>query len=126
MKHKFGFIVIFVLFSCLISSAQQVDNSSMKTTYRFCEIIISGGFVHNGYVAVDYGQPLKVLGKRRLTDKEGVDLKFNSVVDALNYMSRMGWEYFQVYTIQGTPTSSEAHYVLRKEVLPGEDTSMLY
>ena len=126
MKHKFGFIVIFVLFSCLISSAQQVDNSSMKTTYRFCEIIISGGFVHNGYVAVDYGQPLKVLGKRRLTDKDGVDLKFNSVVAALNYMSKMGWEYFQVYTIQGTPTSSEAHYVLRKEVLPGEDTSKLY
>ena len=114
------------MFSCFILSAQQLDNSSTKTTYRFCEIIIQDGFVHNSYVAVDYGQPLKVLGKRRLTDKEGVDLKFNSVVDALNYMSKMGWEYFQVYTIQGTPTSSEAHYVLRKEVLPGEDTSKLY
>jgi uncharacterized membrane protein SirB2 len=40
MKQKISFIVIFVLFSCLILSAQQVDNRSAKTTYRFCEIII--------------------------------------------------------------------------------------
>ena len=63
MKQKISFIVIFVLFSCFILSAQQLDNSSTKTTYRFCEIIIQDGFVHNSYVAVDYGQPLKVLGK---------------------------------------------------------------
>lgn len=126
MNYKLLVSVIFFSFLFLIAGAQQTEKNQSKTTYRFCEIIIQDGFVHNRNVSVDYGQSLKLLGNRRLTDKEGNDLKFNSVVDALNYMSKLGWEYFQVYTIQGAGTGSEAHYVFRKEIQPGEDCSALY
>jgi len=126
MKQKLFFTIIVFSLSFLIANAQQIEKSQPKTIYRFCEIIAQDGFIHNGYVAIDYGQALKILGNRKLTDKDGREMKFNSVVDALNYMSKLGWEYFQVYTIQGTPTSSEAHYVFRKEIQPGENCSALY
>ncbi len=126
MNYKLLISVIVFSFSLLMTNAQQIEKSQPKTTYRFCEIIVQDGFVHNGYVAVDYGQAVKILGNRRLTDKEGRDMKFNSVVDALNYMSKTGWEYFQVYTVHSTSTGSEAHYVFRKEIQPGDDCSALY
>ena len=45
------------------------------------------------YVDVDYGQSARLLSlDRRLYDENGKALKFNSLMDAVNYMGTLGWE----------------------------------
>lgn len=45
------------------------------------------------YVDVDYGQEARLLSlDRRLYGENGKQLKFKSVMDAVNYMGTLGWE----------------------------------
>ena len=43
-------------------------------------------------VEVDYGADTKFFSDTRMKDDEGKAVKFNSVSDILNYMSKQGWE----------------------------------
>ena len=43
-------------------------------------------------VEVDFGGDTKFFSDTRMKDDEGKAVKFNSVADILNYMSRQGWE----------------------------------
>jgi hypothetical protein len=121
MKIKVLVMVGFIAFFVAHLSAQNVSNESNSKTYQFCELIVPDGFVFNAPVDVDYGQAVKWRSKRRLTDGNGVALKFNSVIDAINYMSKQGWEYFQAYSVQISASTAEAHYVFRK----GADKELL-
>jgi hypothetical protein len=114
MRIKILVMVGFIAFFVAHLSAQNVSNESNSKTYQFCELIVPDGFLFNSPVDVDYGQAVKWRSKRRLTDGNGVVLKFKSVVDAINYMSEQGWDYFQVYSTQISSSTSEAHYVFRK------------
>jgi hypothetical protein len=70
-------------------------------------------------IAVDYGQEQNFWkgGWRgeRIRTEEGKIKNFNSVVDALNYMSDEGWTFVNAYAItQGG--QNVYHYVMKKEI----------
>ncbi len=83
--------------------------------FDYCQIRgesnINGSKVN---VTVDFGKDLKWFANTSLKDSPAKDMKFSSMIDALNYMSREGWEIFQAYaTTEGSLTGY--YFLLRKK-----------
>ena len=53
-------------------------------------------------VSIDFGQStswLTSMSESRLVDKDGKEIKFNSMIDALNYLTQFGWRFAQAYVV---------------------------
>ena len=73
-------------------------------------------------VSVDFGQQTNLFSDNRLVDEDGKVIIFNSMIDAMNYMGTMGWEFEQAYVVttgSGATSSNVYHWLLSKYV--GED-----
>ena len=103
--------LIFTLFvfTSLITSAQ--DTSTVE---RYCRMVISErSFSTKVNIELDLGEERKLLaGDTRLRDElTGKLKKFNSVVDALNYMGAQGWSLVNAFPMGD---SRIYHYYFRK------------
>lgn len=91
--------------------------SGTATGQRFvyCELVGTQKFFSSDVVvAVDYGLINSYYGDNIIIDKEtGKAQTFNSMVDALNYMGSMGWEFVQAYTAT-TGQSNVYRWLLKK------------
>lgn len=79
-------------------------------------------------VQIDFGQQTKLFSDNRLVDERGNVITFNSMVDAMNYMGTLGWEFEQAYVVTvggGTTASNVYHWLLSKYVGEGGDTNTL-
>ena len=108
-----------MLLFCISSFAQDPWNP----TRVYCDIVGIGNFTGTKVkVSIDFGQARKFMdGKynRSLVDKDGKELKFNSMVDALNYMAQLGWRFEQAYVLTentGVSKQNVYHYLLSKEL----------
>lgn len=93
----------------------------------YCEIVgtmkILSGKVS---VSVDFGQQ-SYFKDNRLVDENGDIMTFNSMVDAMNYMSTLGWEFEQAYVVTmgaGNTASNVYHWLLSKYKYEGEDETL--
>ncbi len=53
-------------------------------------------------VAIDFGQSTSWLGamnESMIVDKNGKEIKFNSMIDAMNYLGQFGWKFAQAYVV---------------------------
>ena len=95
---------LFTILSLLITSnlalAQEVSADGVKP-YVYCQIVSSSiTFSNKLNVNIDYGQERNFLGIDLIkTEDNKRAIKFNSMIDALNYMSEQGWEFVQAYVI---------------------------
>ncbi len=71
----------------------------------FCEIKGTEKVLSNGLkIVFDFGESsvysawTGLKSKQKLVDENGEEIKFNSMVDAANYMSEKGWNFQQAYT----------------------------
>jgi uroporphyrinogen-III synthase len=68
-------------------------------------------------IQIDFGQRTKFFsaGKETiLKDEEGKALDFNSMIDALNFMSQNGFEFVNAYAIT-LGSQNVYHYILKKK-----------
>ena len=91
----------------------------------YCEIVEPAQLGKKVKIIIDFGQEReKSKGQQALVNKDGEIIKFNSKIDALNYMTTLGWDFVQAYTVatgSGGSVSSSIHWVLCKTVANGED-----
>ena len=79
-------------------------------------------------VSIDFGQStswLFSMSESRLVDKNGKEIKFNSMIDALIYLTQFGWRFAQAYVVpKGTrdDVSGTTYWILYKDV---EDYSQI-
>lgn len=112
---KLIFILSFVCSVIGISNAQ---------TKIYCEIVeMPSMFGRKEKISIDFGQEHKILDRKVYVDENGEALKFNSKIEALNFMISNGWEFVQAYvTMSGggsngnSHTNSVCHYLLCKIV----------
>ena len=71
----------------------------------FCEIKGTEKVLSNGLkIVFDFGESpvysawTGLKNEQKLVDENGKEIKFNSMVDAANYMSEKGWNFLQAYT----------------------------
>lgn len=96
-----------------------------QDTHRvYCELLGTGRIFSNKVtVSVDFGQYTsfwKSYSNQFLVDENGKKIKFNSMVDAMNYMGRLGWEFEQAYVITHG-NQNVYHWLLSKKISDGEE-----
>ncbi|HLV91595.1 MAG TPA: hypothetical protein VKX34_00620 [Aequorivita sp.] len=65
-------------------------------------------------IQIDFGQRNKMFSDNtRVKDEEGKPLSFNSMIDALNFMSQNGYDFVEAYALT-ISNQNVYHYLLRK------------
>lgn len=100
-----------------LTAYSQTDSlPTVKTIY--CELV--GLYAYGSIiVTIDIGEDKGFWGLHGAYLKDtqtGKPMKFNGMVDAMNYMSDHGWEFVQAY---GTPTA--AHFLLKTTAIRRDD-----
>lgn len=121
-------ILIFslVIFSCLTLFSQTVNGIPLEeidTEY----VMITGEYkgVKKGVVQLsivfDFGQEERLLSFRnqQIRDENGDVLVFNSIIDALNFLSKHGYSFVQAFSV-----SDSSFFILRK-LKTGESVGLL-
>ncbi len=96
---------------------------SQKPYKVFCELLGTGKLMSTKViVTVDFGQKTSIYNtyKQKLVDDNGKSIEFNSMIDAMNYMSKSGWVFEQAYHV-GVNGQNVIHWLLSKEVTSDEE-----
>jgi len=108
-------ICILIVFACTTLKAQiYVEGVQLDNTNTGSYIIMKRGGLGTPFIIdVDYGQPQKpVMGYTRLTDENAEAIKFRTIVGALNFFDKNGWE---VIDIGIDSDVNDSNYLLRKK-----------
>lgn len=116
MLKKITLALLLATSTAVALPARAQDAASAKAPEQYCMVLATAKmFSTKVTVALDYGQETKFFGgtDARLKDESGRIQAFNSVVDALNYMSSQGWEFVNAFVIT-TSGQNVYHYLLRR------------
>lgn len=85
---------------------------------KYCQLINAGSYLleTNIIITIDYGQKRKRFDTQKIEDKNKKTKKFNSIIDALNFMDKNGWEYLNSYPITDSSGTSDYIYLLKKRI----------
>jgi len=97
--------------------------------YIYSEIVGTAKFMSTKVtIEISFGQRVKTFADNRLKDPQtGKPVVFNSMIDALNYMGKQGWEFTQAYIVTES-NLNVYHYLLKKpfsELSPEEQKEEL-
>jgi hypothetical protein len=107
-------LILAVALLPFVASAQ-TDTTQTKAREEYCIINVHKGIFDELCVAdVDFGQGQEA--DHRLRDSNRKEIRFNSLVDALNYMARQGWLF--VNPLQSN-TGESYKYLMRRPVSAG-------
>lgn len=114
MKKIFVLFVLFLM--CFSVKAQTVKNDGKPYAF-YCQIV--------GWENLAGQLRVKMLWdnqkmENNLRDENGQKIEFYTMVDAMNYMSKRGWDYVECVTYaQGG--KNVVHYIFRKMVTKDEE-----
>lgn len=110
----------------LVMTAQEQKEDETITV--FCELLgINKNVLGIGdkiSVQVDFGDDKNFWGndgRDMLVDENGKDIKFNSMVDAMNFMGERGWVFEDSYVVT-IAKQNVIHWLLSKKIKKGEDS----
>lgn len=116
-------LLFFAALCCIskLAVAQEKTQELSKTIAKeeYCMVLASSKLLSTKVnIAVDFGQEWSFWkDKRSLKDDSGKKLEFDSVIDALNYMSSQGWEFVNAYALT-TSGQNVLHYVMKRNLTP--------
>ena len=61
------------------------------------------------------------MGIHKMVDESGKPIKFNSAVDALNYMSSLGWELVTAFETGTNGNNVGYHFLMTKTLEEGDN-----
>ncbi|SRR5258706_48833 len=107
------FIISLVLFSSR-SAFAQVNSPKVE---QYCQIIATPRLLSNKVtIDIDFGEEKSIWRDSRLKTYDGKLRKFNTVIDALNYMGKDGWIFVNAYPVAMGGTVIY-HFAFKKEFL---------
>jgi len=115
MKRIFSIVLIAVVLLGISTKA-----SAEEPVQRvYAELLGTGtNFLNlnkNVKVSVDLGQFQSATKAYTLLDENGKDIKFNSMVAAMNYMGERGWKFIQAYVVT-VSNQNVLHWLLYKDI----------
>ncbi|WP_190242700.1 hypothetical protein [Hymenobacter lapidiphilus] len=117
MKKAFLFITF--LFYGLTLQAQTVNDVPLKDIdVEYVQIVGTSKLMSTKLtIEIDFGQKTKFFSSGKETivkDADGKAVDFNSMIDALNFMSKNGYIFVNAYAIT-VSSQNVFHYLLRSE-----------
>lgn len=122
------FIIITILGLAITGYAQTPDTVPVpKTKTVFAQIMGINknvlGIGNKISIEIDFGEEKSFWGndgRNEVVDENGKEMKFNSMVDAMNFMAELGWIYTDCYVVT-VAQQNVIHWLLRKEIGLDED-----
>lgn len=114
MKRSILSIIWILLF---VPAIGQNLASKDSAQFTYCEIKGTEKFLSSKLtVEIDFGQFRKYFSDKRYKDPStGKPINFNSMIDALNFMGKDGWNFVQAYAVTEGTTTHVYHYLMRKQ-----------
>lgn len=120
--------LIAILCAAISGHAQECDTINQpKTKTVFAQIMGINknvlGIGNKISVEIDFGEEKNFWGndgRNEVVDENGKEKKFNSMVDAMNFMGERGWVYTDSYVIT-VGQQHVIHWLLQKEIGIEED-----
>ena len=118
MKQLLTAIVIGILITTDINSQTVNDVPLKDIDVEYVEIVGTSRVLSSKLtIEIDFGQENKLFSSdkdTRVKDANGRNMIFNSMIDALNFMTKNGYEFVQAYAVT-TSNQNAYHYLLRKK-----------
>ena len=112
-------ILLALFMSVLMLSVSTTVSAEEPTQRVYAELLGTGtNFLNlnkNVKVSVDLGQFQSATKAYTLLDENGKDIKFNSMVAAMNYMGERGWKFIQAYVVT-VSNQNVLHWLLYKDI----------
>ena len=104
------------LIGALISNAQ-ADSSKVE---QYCQVIATPRLLSNKVtIDIDFGEEKSIWRDTRLKTDGGNLKKFNTIIDALNYMGMAGWIFINAYPVRMGEIETY-HFAFKKLFLKSE------
>ena len=111
-------IVAMLTLICFYSNAQSVNGVNLSDIdSEYVQIVGTSKYMSNKMlVSLDFGQENKAFSasNQLIKDAEGKALVLNSMIDALNFMDGVGYEFVNAYVIT-VSGQNVYHYILRRK-----------
>lgn len=113
MKKLFTLISLVISLTCFSQDSTKVE--------QYCEVTATGRLLSNKVtIDVDYGEERRFWKDHRLKDEDGKFKKFNSVIDAINYLGKNNWKLVNAFPVSSGSGPMVYHYVFKKEFSKAE------
>lgn len=117
-------LMLCAMFSTILFSQNNSEGKAKKdsTTFSYCQIVGTPKLMSTKVnIEIDFGQYKSMWADNSLKDPAtGERIVFNSMIDALNYMGKLGWEFAQAYIVT-TGSNSVYYYLLKKTNKPNKE-----
>ncbi|MDB5250841.1 MAG: hypothetical protein JWP27_10 [Flaviaesturariibacter sp.] len=109
----------FNLLLVAVAHSQTVNDIPIKNIdVDYVQIVGTSRVLSNKLtIEIDFGQENKLFSSdkdTRIKDVNGKNMIFNSMIDALNFMTKNGYDFVQAYAIT-VNNQNVYHYMLRKK-----------
>jgi hypothetical protein len=111
-------IILAVVITLTVQShAQETVSATAQEEYTYCQIVGTRQLMTNKVtIEIDFGQASTWFKNTRiLRDENGKPITFNSMIDAMNYLGRDGWEFVQAFALTHGNTNVY-HFLLKKNI----------
>jgi hypothetical protein len=96
----------------------QADSTQIE---QYCTVVATPRILSQRVtIDIDYGEKRSIWKDNRLKDGDGRLKKFNSVIDALNFMGHDGWQLVNAFPVSTGNNNYTYNYVFRKLFLKSE------
>lgn len=111
---------VFVILLLQLTAYTVFAQSDTSKVEQYCQIIATPRLLSNKVtIDIDLGEEKKFWADNRLRNYEGKLRKFNTIIDALNFMGREGWVFINAYPVRNG-NSDVYHYGFKKLFLRSE------
>jgi hypothetical protein len=109
-------IISIVLLSSVVLNAQR-DTTKVE---QYCQVIATPRLLSNKVtIDIDFGDEKSFWRDNRLKTDGGRLKKFNTIIDAMNYMGREGWIFINAYPVRMGETEIY-HFAFKKQFSKSE------
>ena len=114
MKKIIVFVSLFIAFKV---NAQQ-DTTRVE---QYCEVVATARILSSKVtIDIDFGEERSIWKDNRLREDNGKLKKFNTVIDAINYLGKSGWRLVNAFPVSTGNGPMVYHYVFKKEFSKAE------
>ena len=104
-------ITVFVFLSSIVSNAQ----TDTPTIEQYCQVIATPRLLSNKVtIDIDFGEEKSIWRDTRLKTDAGNLKKFNTIIDAMNYMGMAGWTFINAFPVRMGETEIY-HFAFKKQ-----------
>lgn len=104
----------FILYLALINSLASFAQADTSKVEQYCQVIASPKLLSNKVtIDIDFGEEKSFWMDTRFKTDAGKLKKFNTIIDALNYMGSKGWIFINAFPVRMGETEIY-HFAFKK------------